>query len=88
MQPTGLGEDPSEYVVFPPCEEDLASFDAKGWTRFSEGGLPEVDLWTDDRTNTLSILQQSFIMRRNGVDVNLLGNVRNSLPFLKKKAAS
>jgi hypothetical protein len=57
MQPTGLGEDPSEYVVFPPREEDLASFDAKGWTRFSEGGLPQVDLWTDDRTNTLSILQ-------------------------------
>lgn len=57
MQPTGLGEDPSEYVVFPPSEADLASFDANGWTRFSAGGLPEVDLWTDDRTNTLSILQ-------------------------------
>ncbi len=39
-------------------------------------------------SNTLSILQQSFIMKRNGVDVNLLGNVKNSLPFLKKKATS
>ena len=57
MQPTGLGEDPSEYVVFPPSEADLASFDANGWTRFSAGGLPRVDLWTDDRTNTLAILQ-------------------------------
>ena len=57
MQPTGLGEDPSEYVVFPPTEADLASFDASGWTRFSAGGLPTVELWTDDRTNTLAILQ-------------------------------
>jgi hypothetical protein len=57
MRPTGLGEDPSEYVVFPPSEEDLASFDENGWTRFSAGGLQEVDLWTDDRTNTLAILQ-------------------------------
>ncbi len=39
-------------------------------------------------SNTLSILQQSYIMKRNGVDVNLLGNVRNSIPFLRKKAAS
>jgi YidC/Oxa1 family membrane protein insertase len=39
-------------------------------------------------SNTLSILQQSYIMKRNGVDVNLLGNVKNSIPFLKKKAAS
>jgi YidC/Oxa1 family membrane protein insertase len=39
-------------------------------------------------SNTLSIIQQSIIMRKNGVDVNLLGNVKNSLPFLKKKAAS
>ena len=39
-------------------------------------------------SNTLSVLQQSLIMKRHGVEVNLLGNVRNSLPFLKKKAAS
>jgi len=27
-------------------------------------------------------------MKRHGVEVDLLGNVRNSLPFLKKKPAS
>ena len=36
-------------------------------------------------SNTLSIIQQSIIMKRNGVDVNLFGNIRESLPFLKKK---
>ena len=35
--------------------------------------------------NTLSVLQQAFIMKRQGVEVNLLGNIRNSLPFLKSK---
>ena len=39
-------------------------------------------------SNTLSVLQQSIIMKKHGVDVDLLGNIRNSLPFLKKKAAS
>ena len=39
-------------------------------------------------SNTLSILQQSFIMKRHGVSVDFFGNIRNSLPFLKKKAAS
>jgi len=39
-------------------------------------------------SNTLSILQQSFIMKRHGVEVDFFGNIRNSLPFLKKKAAS
>ena len=38
-------------------------------------------------SNSLSILQQSVIMKRNGVDIDLLGNIRNSLPFLKKKTA-
>lgn len=57
MQPTGVGEDPSEYVVFPPTLEALAPFDDNGWTRFSAGGLEDVSLWTDDRTNTLAILQ-------------------------------
>jgi hypothetical protein len=57
MRPSGIGEDPSEYVVFPPTEADLTTFDANGWTRFSAGGLPDVALWTDDRTNTLAILQ-------------------------------
>ena len=39
-------------------------------------------------SNTLSVIQQSLIMKKHGVDVNLLGNVRNSLPFLKKKVSS
>ena len=39
-------------------------------------------------SNTLSIIQQSIIMKKHGVDVNLLGNVKNSLPFSKDKAAS
>ena len=38
--------------------------------------------------NLLSILQQSVIMRKNGVRVDLLGNIRNSLPFLKRKGES
>jgi YidC/Oxa1 family membrane protein insertase len=37
-------------------------------------------------SNSLSILQQSFIMRRHGTEVNLFGNIRESIPFLKKKA--
>jgi YidC/Oxa1 family membrane protein insertase len=39
-------------------------------------------------SNTLSVLQQSLIMKKHGVDVDLLGNIRKSIPFLKKKAAS
>ncbi len=39
-------------------------------------------------SNLLSIIQQSFIMKRHGVDVNLFGNIRESLPFLKKKTAA
>ena len=35
--------------------------------------------------NTLSVLQQSFIMRRNGVKVELLDNIRNT--FSRKKTA-
>jgi YidC/Oxa1 family membrane protein insertase len=38
--------------------------------------------------NLLSILQQSVIMRKNGVRVDLLGNIRDSLPFLKRKGES
>ena len=38
--------------------------------------------------NFLSILQQSFIMKRQGVEVNFFGNVRNSLPFLKRKSST
>jgi YidC/Oxa1 family membrane protein insertase len=39
-------------------------------------------------SNFLSILQQSFIMKKHGVEVDLLGNIRDSLPFLKKKPAA
>ena len=39
-------------------------------------------------SNTLSVIQQSIIMKRNGVDVNLFGNILESLPFLKKKPAA
>ena len=39
-------------------------------------------------SNFLSILQQSYIMKRHGVDIDLLGNIRESLPFLKKKPAA
>ena len=34
--------------------------------------------------NSLSIIQQATIMKRQGVEINLLGNIRDSLPFLKK----
>ena len=37
--------------------------------------------------NLLSILQQSFIMKRQGVEINFFGNIRDSLPFLKRKSA-
>ena len=39
-------------------------------------------------SNSLSIIQQSYIMKRHGTEVNILGNIRESLPFLKKKPAS
>ena len=39
-------------------------------------------------SNFLSILQQGYIMKKHGVDVNLFGNIRESIPFLRKKPAS
>jgi YidC/Oxa1 family membrane protein insertase len=36
-------------------------------------------------SNLLSILQQAFIMKKHGTEIDLLGNIRDSLPFLKKK---
>jgi YidC/Oxa1 family membrane protein insertase len=36
-------------------------------------------------SNLLSILQQSYIMKKHGTEINLLGNMRDALPFLKKK---
>ena len=38
-------------------------------------------------SNTLSIIQQAYIMKRHGTEVNIIGNIRDSLPFLKKKTA-
>jgi YidC/Oxa1 family membrane protein insertase len=39
-------------------------------------------------SNSLSILQQSVIMKRNGVDLDLLGNIKDSLPGFKKKTTA
>jgi YidC/Oxa1 family membrane protein insertase len=39
-------------------------------------------------SNTLSVIQQSLIMKRHGVEIDFLGNIRNSFPFLKKKTVS
>ena len=39
-------------------------------------------------SNSLSILQQAVIMKRNGVDLDLLGNIKDSLPGFKKKPAA
>ncbi len=39
-------------------------------------------------SNFLSIIQQSFIMKKHGTEVNILGNIRDSIPFLKKKEAT
>jgi YidC/Oxa1 family membrane protein insertase len=38
--------------------------------------------------NFLSILQQMAIMRKHGTPIELLGNIRESLPFLKRKPAT
>lgn len=37
---------------------------------------------------TLSVIQQYIIMKRNGADVDLIGNIRGALPFLSKGAAA
>ncbi len=54
---------------------------------FTLGGFPAglVIYWA--WSNFLSIIQQSYIMKKNGVDVDILGNIRDSIPFLKKKPA-
>ncbi len=38
--------------------------------------------------NFLSILQQMAIMRKHGTPIELLGNIRESLPFLRRKPAT
>lgn len=52
---------------------------------FMLGSMPAglVIYWT--WSNFLSILQQSFIMKRHGTEIDLFGNIRESIPFLKKK---
>ena len=52
---------------------------------FMLGGFPAglVIYWC--WSNTLSVLQQSYIMKKNGAEVNVLGNIRNSIPFLRPK---
>ncbi len=39
-------------------------------------------------SNTLSVIQQSYIMKKHGTELDLFGNIKNSIPFLKKKPAS
>ncbi|MDE2385371.1 MAG: membrane protein insertase YidC [Alphaproteobacteria bacterium] len=39
-------------------------------------------------SNFLSIVQQSYIMKKHGTELDLFGNIRDSLPFLKKKPAA
>jgi YidC/Oxa1 family membrane protein insertase len=55
---------------------------------FMLGSMPAglVIYWT--WSNLLSIIQQSYIMKKNGVEVDLVGNIRESLPFLRKKPAT
>jgi YidC/Oxa1 family membrane protein insertase len=36
-------------------------------------------------SNLLSIIQQSFIMKKHGTEIDLFGNIRDAIPFLKKK---
>ncbi len=36
-------------------------------------------------SNLLSIIQQSYIMKRHGTEIDLFGNIAESVPFLKKK---
>lgn len=39
-------------------------------------------------SNTLSVIQQSYIMKKHGTELDLFGNIRESIPFLKKKPAT
>jgi YidC/Oxa1 family membrane protein insertase len=36
--------------------------------------------------NFLTILQQGFIMRRQGVEIDMWGNIKNTFRYGKKKA--
>jgi YidC/Oxa1 family membrane protein insertase len=52
---------------------------------FMLGSMPAglVIYWT--WSNFLSIVQQSYIMKKHGTDFHLFDNIRNSIPFLKKQ---
>ncbi len=39
-------------------------------------------------SNILSVLQQSYIMKKHGTELDFFGNIKDSIPFLKKKPAS
>ncbi len=54
---------------------------------FSLGSFPAglVIYWA--WSNFLSIVQQSYIMKKHGTDLDLFGNIKDSLPFVKKKPA-
>jgi YidC/Oxa1 family membrane protein insertase len=39
-------------------------------------------------SNTLSVIQQSYIMKKNGAELDLFGNIRDAIPFLRKKPAT
>jgi YidC/Oxa1 family membrane protein insertase len=55
---------------------------------FMLGSMPAglVIYWT--WSNLLSIIQQAFIMKKHGTEIDLLGNIRDAIPFLKKKTAT
>jgi YidC/Oxa1 family membrane protein insertase len=54
---------------------------------FSLGSFPAglVIYWA--WSNFLSIVQQSYIMKKHGTELNLFGNIKEALPFTKKKPA-
>ena len=39
-------------------------------------------------SNILSVLQQSYIMKKHGTELDFFGNIKDSIPFLKKKPAN
>ena len=55
---------------------------------FMLGSFPVglVIYWT--WSNTLSVIQQSYIMKKHGAELDLFGNIRDSIPFLRKKPAT
>jgi YidC/Oxa1 family membrane protein insertase len=54
---------------------------------YSMAGFPAGLTIYWDWSNFLSIIQQSYIMKKHGTEFNLFGNIRQSIPFLRKKPA-